>query len=445
MTAYRKNSTKALLASIIITLYIQVQAQELRCNDTSDNNHNDNNIIDNNGVTFQTYAILDLKGMPRLLNQNNDILTLQNAFQNAYQQAFSCDDALNSRSYRILDSVTILPDAIQSYTNNNNNNNSMNDVMITSDEPQTFSYLLQISGRSCSSCQQTHTGTPNDVTTHQDLDLFHPDPNPIVLPPTTTTPTIPSSCSCVLPTQQDFLTLYKQAFDTLIQQPPLLTDVTDILNVTQLDFQDACDPTNVQPFQSQVLLTLSVPVSGQYTPQDMAILEALFVESYNQANILNKDVCDENLRNITSVVISSIGSDVVSVPVKESVASVGMSMLVTVSGTCQGCNSLFDKQQDQEEEEDVLDGTSNPQGNDSSSSIIFQRRTRTRQRHLQQQQDNDDMDGTDGRKEDVGCLCWSDAVRRASTEEEFLNELNTAIDATPSLQDTSVLALKEVE
>jgi hypothetical protein len=332
-------------------------------------------------VSLESYFLVDFIGMPRMVN-GSGLAVLQESIINAYNGASSCNS-----SYRVLDSVAVIQDAVNSY-----GDSDQSDIAGTATE-QEFPYLFRAQGR-CTGCSASSSmlisagGARRSLSLQDSPEKDYSKTNEGSLRKTQET----GGCTCEAPLKSVFLSELREDQETFNIQ-----GIHDILDVTELDFRPDCEPAEATKFASTVLLTFKV--DGILTSEEEESLKELFIESYYSANALNADICDPHFRQVMAVIGYPDISDESNLAVQHPFGDSYVSMIFYVAGECQDCDSrsaLFDK-----------DGSNNL------------RRLLGAFRRVQ--------DATT--EEDMACLCPLDVPSRSSTEEEFIQEYSAALKA----------------
>ena len=116
------------------------------------------------------------------------------------------------------------------------------------------------------------------------------------------------TCDCDGPFTGDFIPAYIEDFLSIADantttRSRALQDESNgasitIITITQVQEQDGCGTNNFTFFNSTVVLSVTEAFLLNATEEDIHNLERQFVESFNQANLLNPDICDPLLRQV---------------------------------------------------------------------------------------------------------------------------------------------------
>jgi hypothetical protein len=250
----------------------------------------------------------------------------------AYNSLASCNT-----SYRLLEQVTILQDAVEE---------SYGD---------TFSYILRAQGK-CTGCNEGDVMLP--LTLEGDRRRLEERQGRYSTKQKGSLRKVEAEdCICEAPLKDTFLSQYQEAYqETTSSNTTTSLAKFEIVDVTELDLQVDCDPST--KFASTVLLRFRVPQEEDALTQDQREeLKELFLESCNAVNILNADLCDPHaqeldfIKEITYIDPSSFpllypidtSNEVVSL--FEDRATIYLMMYV--AGHCHDCDdktNLFDKE-----------------------------------------------------------------------------------------------------
>jgi hypothetical protein len=114
------------------------------------------------------------------------------------------------------------------------------------------------------------------------------------------------TCDCSGPFTTDFITAYIEDFASFPDANTTASRALEgedngaivIITITQVQEQDGCGTNNFTFFNSTVVLSVTEAFLLNATEEDIHNLERQFVESFNQANLLNPDICDPLLRQV---------------------------------------------------------------------------------------------------------------------------------------------------
>ncbi|KAL3919024.1 MAG: hypothetical protein SGILL_003961, partial [Bacillariaceae sp.] len=363
---------------------------------------------------MEAYFLLDLQGRPDLLTAE-DITAMETAFVNSYTVQSSACLVMNSATIfqtDIFSSATtggadggggIVTDPDIVLQQRQSSANGTNPI-VESDDP-VFSVIVYVVGN-CTQCQGEEAAAffqplpveegdqgGNSTTTEE-----------AVANESSQNITLSDPCACPIPFYELFIQQYR---DTLVFTTAN-EKVVNVFNVTEMDVVNPeCETTATTAFDTTVLVTLDfdtnqdgqdLVIPSEITAAQRAELERLFVQSYHETNLLNKDLCDPFRRRIEQITLSPDNAllDPGLIPGFDFSGNY-VHLLLNVRGLCKDCSNdavLFDQ----------IDDGSNEYG------IPFFR-------ELQQS------------TETLECLCPIGGVpSRSCNVREFFAQYSTAID-----------------
>ncbi|KAL3943190.1 MAG: hypothetical protein SGARI_000027 [Bacillariaceae sp.] len=315
---------------------------------------------------MEAYFLLDLQGRPDLLTEE-DVLAMETAFVNSYNvQSSACLVMRNATIFQtdLFSSgtsgetpVTDPNDGLvleqRQFTNNSN--------IVESEDP-VFSVIVFVQGN-CNQCQSEEGAVFFRPYTQEELAAEQAG---VVAPAEqgdefndlnrnlqTQNITLSDPCACPVPFDELFVQQYRDAlvFTSAVDKVVNAFGITE-MNVTNPE----CETTADDVFETTVLVTLDfntnqggqdVVVPAELTAQQRAELERLFIESYHETNLLNKDICDPFRRRIELMSLSPDNGllDASLIPGFDFDGNY-LNILLTVRGLCKDCPAdtvLFDQ------------------------------------------------------------------------------------------------------
>jgi hypothetical protein len=317
----------------------QTQAQELHSAE-------DDTVMNSTVTEFEEYVLLSIVAIPALVTEQG-LKDVAQDFVDAYTVASLC--STNPNGFRTMEEAEILPNFVHGFGDDSGlddgslTNRSETDSWI----PRNFTYLMVTRGRGVACGDQVwlfanatvlmatnDTGKTETRKRQRQLDGWREATSspPSKLkrdtkgwsrkslsvrgltskggssvgqaggetegqePPTEKG----DPCDCEGPPMVDFLQVYNDVIENVHVTAEYATSHFDVVDIIQLQLIEDCDPSNLTIFNATVELEVDYSVlnSDEYSVTD---LEDAFLESYNQVNALNGDICDLLFRRIVSV------------------------------------------------------------------------------------------------------------------------------------------------
>jgi hypothetical protein len=221
-------------------------------------------------LVFEEYFLLEVQGRPGLVT-DSDIEAIQDSFVDAYNQNATCEQ---EGAFRLIEEMEVLHEEVDAFGDNKGDMEGIYTLL------RNFTYLIVTRG-SCNVCEGTSVQLFQDGNETGDV-------------------ADSAICDCAGPRESVFLSTINTVFNTSSSE-----GIDDFLQVSPTSFNETCTQTETRDTFNGVF-NLSISSDRMELLVGSEVEQELFaqgiLESYNQANALNGEICDPLFRVLEDVV-----------------------------------------------------------------------------------------------------------------------------------------------